>query len=217
MNFYLDLDGTLIDVSHRHYAVYSKIAHALAFPHLDFGHYWSLKRAGTPLAQILKKSGAIKNIEGFRAMWLSLIEKDDYLDKDTVLPRTAVVLKTFRLKHNLILVTLRHSQPALARQLERLKLTSIFHKIISAAASGGGAEFKASLIRQHQQVSGGWMVGDTEADVMAAKALGLVSCAVTSGLRSAKFLRALKPDYIIESIAGLPAIDKFAALTNPGP
>jgi phosphoglycolate phosphatase-like HAD superfamily hydrolase len=59
------------------------------------------------------------------------------------------------------------------------------------------------------------MVGDTEADVMAAKALGLVSCAVTSGLRSAEFLRALKPDYLIQSIEGLPVIDKFAALTNP--
>src|SRR5437899_5350604 len=123
MDVYFDLDGTLIDVSDRHYTVYSTIAEKLNFRPLSYDHYWSLKRAGTPLAQILEESGTVKNIEGFKAMWLSLIEQDDYLDRDTLLPRTAALLKRLQLKHTLSLVTLRHSQRALARQLDRFKLT----------------------------------------------------------------------------------------------
>ena len=216
MEMYFDLDGTLIDVSRRHYTVYSTIAERLNFRPLSYDYYWSLKRAPTPLPQLLKQSRAVDHLDAFRAMWLRLIEQDQYLDSDVLFAFTVEVLKSLRAEHTLILVTLRHSQRGLERQLNRLKLVPIFNKIISAPAIGGHAEFKTSLISKHQKAGGGWIVGDTEADVMAGKALGFTSCAVASGLRCAEFLRTLKPDYIIDSIAHLPSVGQFAAIPSSG-
>jgi phosphoglycolate phosphatase-like HAD superfamily hydrolase len=213
MNIHFDLDGTLIDVSHRHYAVYSAIAQALGFSPLSAARYWSMKRVRTPLAQVLAQSGATRHRDRFEAMWLALIEQDRYLEKDTLLPQTLAVLKQLRRKNTLLLITLRHSRRALARQLDRLKLTRMFDNVISGAPTGATPKFKVSLIRQYSRPDD-WLVGDTEADIIAAKTLGLISCAVTTGLRSRDFLSVLKPDYVIDSIAGLSAAIDSAISAN---
>src|SRR4051812_1469040 len=119
MDFYFDLDGTLIDVSHRHYAVYSNIAAALRFPALSFDDYWMTKRSGSDLSEILGASGAVSHIEEFRTMWLSMIEHEDYLSLDTLFPCTLKVLRELGIESSLTLVTLRHSRNGLDRQLDR--------------------------------------------------------------------------------------------------
>ena len=50
------------------------------------------------------------------------------------------------------------------------------------------------------------MVGDTEADILMAKKLGLTSIAVSSGIRSRNFLANLDPDYIITGVEKLPQL-----------
>ena len=44
------------------------------------------------------------------------------------------------------------------------------------------------------------MVGDTEQDILAAKAAGVATCAVTYGFRPPMLLRTLKPDYTVTRI-----------------
>lgn len=41
-----------------------------------------------------------------------------------------------------------------------------------------------------------WMVGDTEADILAGQAAGLSTVAVTCGIRSQAYLERFKPTYI---------------------
>jgi Predicted phosphatases len=214
MQLYVDLDGTLIDVAARHYKAYSTIAHELGFAPLSFGRYWSLKRSAKTVAQILAESEAVNYINGFKRMWLRLIEQDQYLDSDTLLPGATMVLQKLRIKHTLVLVTLRRSKSALIRQMERLQLTPHFDKIISAPPSGAHAQCKASLIRRNGATPVAVVVGDTEADILAGKTLGLISCAVTTGLRSVEFLTELKPDYIMDSIADVPIIAEVAMSAN---
>jgi phosphoglycolate phosphatase len=50
------------------------------------------------------------------------------------------------------------------------------------------------------------MVGDTDADVMAGRAAGTATCAVTYGALSAEELSTLHPDFVIHTITSLPAI-----------
>jgi 2-phosphoglycolate phosphatase len=47
------------------------------------------------------------------------------------------------------------------------------------------------------------MVGDSEQDMIAAKAAGVPTCAVTYGFRPLMLLRALRPDYMVSRIADL--------------
>ena len=133
-------------------------------------------------------------------MWLSMIEQDNYLSLDKPFPNAPEVLRELRIGNRLTLVTLRHSRDGLDRQLEQLQLTALFDRVVSAPAVGQPAAFKASLIQRLAPASTGWLIGDTEADILAGKALGFTSCGVTSGLRSADILRESSPDYIAEEI-----------------
>jgi phosphoglycolate phosphatase-like HAD superfamily hydrolase len=45
------------------------------------------------------------------------------------------------------------------------------------------------------------MIGDTEADVISGKQLGMRTFAVTSGIRDQAFLADLEPDYIVGGVA----------------
>ena len=47
------------------------------------------------------------------------------------------------------------------------------------------------------------IIGDTEADVAAAKSIGAMSIAVTSGIRDYDFLEKLSPDVIIRSVGDI--------------
>jgi phosphoglycolate phosphatase len=50
------------------------------------------------------------------------------------------------------------------------------------------------------------MVGDSEQDILAARAARVASCAVTYGFRPVLLLRSFRPDFMISRIDDLPAI-----------
>ena len=59
------------------------------------------------------------------------------------------------------------------------------------------------LIKYDDPVKG-MIIGDTEADIITGKNLGLYSIGVLSGIRSEDFLKKLNPDLIIKSIKDFP-------------
>ena len=192
-SLWFDLDGTLLDVSHRHYAVYCAVLGQWNETPLGFDEYWRAKREGNvPVSQA--------NTEEFKRLWLEWIERRDLLRLDRVLPGARELLGTLGRENKLTLVTLRQSPEALREQLQRLELDRAFSKVLTAR---GGAEEKARLIRQGGAAPTGWLIGDTEADVMAAKLAGLKSCTVTWGLRSRAFLEKLKPDSLADDFSGV--------------
>jgi dolichol-phosphate mannosyltransferase len=203
MDILFDLDGTLLDVSRRHYSVYSDILTEWNRSPLPFAQYWALKRDKTPLSVILAKSGAEDLTESFGPVWLERIERHDYLEKDSLVAHGRELLDLLRKRHRLFLVTLRHSLKASAEQLRRLSLDDAFQAVLIAGDPEAGGSCKADLIGTRLPEATGWLVGDTEADVEAARAIGLQSCSVTWGLRSPNFLHALQPDAIVEDVMAI--------------
>ncbi len=206
MDILFDLDGTLLDVSRRHYSVYREILSRWTRAPLPFADYWALKRTKTPLRDVLARSGAEDLLESFGRVWLELIERPDYLEMDSMVARARDVLERLRESHRLGLVTLRQSPGALARQLRSLRLDELFQAVLVAGDARTDTSSKARLIAAHQPPRGGWLVGDKEADIEAARALGLHSCAVTWGLRSRDFLRALRPEALADGVEEIPEV-----------
>ena len=206
MDIFLDLDGTLLDVSKRHYSVYCDILTDLNRSPLPFAQYWALKRAGTSLRDILAESGAGDLVDSFRQAWLKLIERRRYLEMDTVADHTRQTLHRLRQDHRLILVTLRQSSESLIQELESLSLREVFEAILAAGPAGAAAAVKARLIEAYKAAPSGWLAGDTELDVQTARAVGLRSCAVTWGLRSRSFLEAVHPDAVADDVRAIPNI-----------
>ncbi len=203
MDIFFDLDGTLLDVSERHYSVYCDILRGWDRPPLPFARYWALKRAGAPLSDILAESGAADLTEPFRQVWLERIERRDYLEMDTVVAHGREVLHRLGGDHRLVLVTLRQSPEGLARQLRALSLEDVFRVVLTAGHSSADYSVKARLIESYESAPAGWLVGDTEVDVQAAGAVGLQSCAVTWGLRSRDFLRAVGPEALVDDVKAI--------------
>jgi phosphoglycolate phosphatase-like HAD superfamily hydrolase len=90
----------------------------------------------------------------------------------------------------------------LIEQLDDLSLLDLFAEV--RCRSEEPEATKTDLLRNVHKGSG-TVIGDSEADVEAARELGLTSICVTTGVRSRRFLEALGADEIIPSVTQLPA------------
>lgn len=209
-----DLDGTLLDVSARNHHVYSTVCTSLGGQPLARVAYWHLKRqrAGWPV--ILAQSGLVEGqIPAFEAQFAELIEVPDSLGFDVLFPETIPVLTRLSATHRCTLVSLRSSVTALRAQLAVFALTPFFDVIEIAAAGGDPAFQKARLIRRTVPADDpAVVIGDTEADIMAAHALGYVSIAVCSGIRDRDMLAREDPSALVDDVGGVEDALRHARL-----
>lgn len=209
VNIYIDLDGTILDISERYYKIYYDIVVSFSGKPLSKERYWELKRKKVSEEEILKLSD-ISDIYTCIKKRLERIESVEYLKHDTLLPGSLDTLITLKNKSNrLILVTLRKSMENLYKQLTCLGILHLFDKILVTNTNKDQWLIKSKLIvkgDEHFDKTNSVIVGDTEVDILAGKVLGIKTVSVLTGIRSRDILLANKPDYIINSIKELPNI-----------
>jgi phosphoglycolate phosphatase len=200
-----DLDGTLLDVSARHHHVYAAVCTSLQGQPLERAAYWELQRSGADLPEILLASGlSPEGFEEFKTRFREQIELPESLGFDLLFPATTPVLTRLATTHRLTLVSLRSSVTALRAQLAVFALTPFFEMIETSADGDDPAFEKARLIRRMVPPEDpAVVIGDTEADVMAASALGYLSIAVASGIRNRDVLAQHEPGYLIDDVGGV--------------
>jgi len=204
---YLDLDGTLLDIRSKYYALYSSITADLGAQPLSADAFWELKRRAAPPDFILPGLDAAGR-EEYGRRWLAAIETAAYTRLDTLLPGALEALADLGRRFSLVLATMRHDEAALAVDLRRLGIQRFFSLVVTAAGRPPGDTAKGVLIRERAPLNGSaaLLVGDSEADVQAARELGVPSVCVLTGIRDLAYLEALRPDYIIDSVAHLPGL-----------
>ena len=203
LTVYLDLDGTLVDVSDKHYGAYADIMRAMGLSSLPFEAYWALKRQG--LSPQAHPSGPCVDLAEFSRRWLEVIERRDYLLLDRLIPGARRCLDILASRCALVLVTMRRDRRSLLAQLSALRIDTCFQRVVSPADGAREDGNKAEMIGPVLCPSGrAVIVGDAEADVQAGKVLALPSMCVLTGVRGRSFLEALGPDRILESVASLP-------------
>lgn len=223
LTLFCDLDGPLIDVSQRYYrtyktalsqvqAQYQAQGEVLLLTPLSNHQFWQMKQSRTPDIEIARQSG-LRNqqIEVFLQHVRNIVNLPQNLSQDRVQPGVREALaRLHRWGVQLAVVTLRNQTQAI-RILQQYKLAHWFTCIRGTqehfAAYNNYAEQKQVLLaevmaqprfsRQNQQ----WMIGDTEADILAAQAMGISSIALTCGMRSHSYLQALQPNSIHQNLA----------------
>lgn len=200
----LDLDGPILNGKYRHYACYSKILKAHGYVPLNIGDYWSMKRDKQDRRQLLAASGADKIYDTFLTEWMNLIEQPDMLALDELQPgMPSKLLQWQEAEQRLILATMRRSPERLYEQLKQLGLDIYFKHIVVCDYRLGGAgkaENVKNAIPDLVPEDTLW-IGDTEADIEAARILGAHVLAITSGLRTEEILLSLRPDFIYKDMA----------------
>jgi phosphoglycolate phosphatase-like HAD superfamily hydrolase len=204
----VDLDGPILDVAERHFKVYCDIAAELGCALLPFETYWSQKRVPLGAKRILELTARPAPYEAFAKRWLQEIERDVYLDIDTLQPGALTTLERWNDSgHRVVLATMRQNAVALERQLLALGLESKFHAVVVCdrlEGAIGKAESVARVVGEVTKAS--YWIGDTEVDVAAARRRGSIAWALSCGLRAAAFLAAQHPDHLSEYLANVDLV-----------
>jgi len=203
---FFDLDGTLLDPAERYWRLHCALVAPHGGPRADQASYWALKRERTPLEDVLVRT-APPGVDpaAYHRAWLERIETTESLRHDRLIPGVRETLAALGATHPLVLVTLRRQRDHLLAQLTALALLPAFTAVLTAAPEAADDwRVKQRLIGASPHCrAGATVVGDTEADLRAGKALALRTVAVCSGLRSRARLAAEGPDAILDSVAAL--------------
>jgi phosphoglycolate phosphatase len=202
----LDFDGTLVDVRERHYDTYRSTTEALGGRPLGPDGYWTRKRRGRGWAGILAASRIAAGAERrFVERFVAEIETPERLRLDRLFPGALEALTALRRRgDSLVLLSLRRSASRLDQQLAWLGIAGEFDRVRTGHSQPSGQRDKLQLIRELGIRPPAAVVGDTEADVLAARELGLPSIAVASGLRDRSYLERLGADLVLDGIALVP-------------
>ncbi len=201
-----DLDGTLVD-SRRDITVAFQHAWRTVVGGIPPSATAIAQHIGKPLAKMLSELGATLS-PSLLSTFLTAYRRT-YTRQDSRLtqPYPGVILTLQALStFTLGVVTTKESEQA-EIVLRRLALIPFFQHIQGGSL---GLRLKpapdtifAALAALHCAPPRALMVGDTPADVLAGKAAGTKTCAVTYGFGTREALVQCAPDYIIESFREL--------------
>lgn len=210
-----DFDGPIMDVSQRYYRVYQFCLQKIRYPQqsvqeLSPAEFWQLKRSRVSERQIALKSGldAIQAQE-FAQLRRQTVHTEGYFEYDNLIPGAVdTLLKVQQAGIDLAVMTMRRVRE-LDYALQKYNLGNFFPENRRYCLSNDyikttDIEDKPLLmeraLRELPTVCDTWMVGDTEADITAAKKFGIKVIAVESGIRDRTQLEMYQPDLIVEDL-----------------
>jgi phosphoglycolate phosphatase len=221
LTIFCDLDGPLIDVSERYYHTYQQALKAtqtafslqsstenLPINPLTKEQFWHMKQERLPDDQIALQSGLeAVQVEVFIKNVHQLVNQPTLLNKDHLQPGVRWALSLLKFSGaRLSVVTLRRQAEA-EQLLHQHGLGHMFDQICGVeiddlAAYKNYTDCKQKLLsnvlaRCHRlETKKAWMIGDTEADVLAGQAVGVSTIALTCGIRSRNYLTQLQPTQV---------------------
>ena len=181
----VDLDGTIIDSTKRHYLLLQKLLKESSAP-INFNHqdYLSYKRNGHNNYDFLTKRLNInpRLANKIQKEWVNNIESPELILTDNLYPDVIKFLNDIKsLGYNIVFLTSRQSQENLYKELEHLGLIFFPKQIIVVHGN------KVDAFRNIPD-SPKIMIGDTEMDFEAAEKSNAKSYILNRGLRSPRFL-----------------------------
>lgn len=216
-----DFDGPIIDVSERYYQVYlfcleKTRRQEQAIYELSKAEFWHLKRLRVPESEIAMLSGLGKEqAKEFATLRQQTVHTPPYFHHDQLIPGAVEALeKLQRVGIDLVVMTMRRVLE-LDYAFNRFDLGKFFpknrcYRLSNDYVKTRDIDEKPLLMQQAlaelPPVSDTWMVGDTEADIVAAKKHGIKAIAVLSGIRDRTQLEAYEPDWIVEDLSAAVAL-----------
>ncbi len=216
MRIITDFDGPIMDLSDRYYHVYQLCLQQIKLPDqpmriLSKAEFWGYKRDRIPERAIGIKSGlTAAQAEIFKEVRDRHAHQLEYLQLDRVIPgaiETLAQIKSAGIE--LIVMTLRRTSE-LNVAFEQYDLGRFFppdccYCLRNDHLKQGDIPDKQLLMAQALADLGDkpdtWMIGDTETDILAARAYGIRSIGVLSGIRNRTRLSDYQPDLIVTDLA----------------
>lgn len=227
---FCDFDGPIVDVSERYFQTYLKgllaveqlyreqrsknqQARELGIKPLSKPQFWEMKQNRVADSEIMLRSGLASEVHpSFMQQIERLVNHPSLLRWDRVQPTAQAALHHMKGSGlRLVLVTLRHPRQV-EEFLQAQELSHLIDQVYGVAdinaAQANRVEQKCKLLAtaiaqqtaQGHRVTNSWMIGDTEADILAGQAMNLSTAALACGIRSAAYLKTLKPSKLYSGL-----------------
>ena len=216
MRIITDFDGPIMDLSDRYYHVYQLCLEQVKRPEqqvriLSKAEFWGYKRDRIPEQQLGIKSGlTAAQAEIFKEVRDRHAHQLEYLQLDRLVPGAIETLAQIQSAGiELLVMTLRRTSE-LNVAFDRHDLARFFaphcrYCLADDYLKQGDIQDKQTLMAQALADLGNkpdtWMIGDTETDILAARAYGIRSIGVLSGIRNHEGLSHYQPDRIVTDLA----------------
>ena len=208
-----DFDGPIMDVSERYYQVYQYCldqAQEPAVTQLSKSEFWQLKRAQVPERQIGLMSGLeAEQAQKFTQLRRQTVHTLPYLVYDQPVPDAIATLEKIQhLGIDLVVMTMRRVRE-LDAALESYDLGRFFptqqryclsNDYVKTTDVEDKPRLMARAVEELAPCENVWMVGDTEADIAAAKSYEIPFVGVLSGIRDRDQLEQYQPNFIVNNL-----------------
>jgi phosphoglycolate phosphatase-like HAD superfamily hydrolase len=213
---FTDFDGPIMDVSERYYQVYLYCLDKIRKPDqvvttLSKSDFWELKRSQVPEKEIANLSGFEdeKQSIAFAHLRRATVHTNPYFAHDRLIDIAIPALeKAQQSGIDLAVMTMRRRRE-LEPVLDQYNLRRFFNCdrifcLDDDYVKTVDTQDKTKLMKMAQanlpEVQQQWMIGDTEADIIAAQAYDVPAIAVLSGIRNHTQLEKYKPKQIVANL-----------------
>ncbi len=210
-----DFDGPIMDVSERYYQVYlfclKNSQGQESLQPLSKAELWEMKRSRVSEKQIALNSGLDEvQSQAFFRLRQQTVHTQPYFEYDQLKPGVVDVLtKIQQAEIDLVVMTMRRVRELdyafKSYDLSRFFLEDRRYCLSNDYVKTRDVDDKPLLMERAlselSPVSDTWMVGDTEADIVAAQKHGIKVIAVECGIRSRQQLELFQPDLILKDLS----------------
>lgn len=213
---FTDFDGPIMDVSERYYQVYLYCLGKICKPEqqvktLTKKEFWELKRSQVPEKDIATISGLEdeKQAVAFAHLRRSTVHTVPYFDYDKLIENAILALEKAKYAGiDLAVMTMRRRRE-LEPVLDQYNLRRFFAEdrifcLDDDYIKTVDIQDKPKLMKRAQAnlpvVKKQWMIGDTEADIIAAQSQNIPVIAVLSGIRNQTQLEKYKPNKVVRNL-----------------
>ncbi|MCW5314481.1 HAD hydrolase-like protein [Nostoc sp. KVJ3] len=211
-----DFDGPIIDVSERYYRVYQFCLEKTRRPNqevqeLPKAEFWQLKRSRVPEKQIALNSGLDEaQAQEFDQLRRQTVHTEHYFNYDTLAPGAVdALLKIQQAGIDLAVMTMRRVRELdyafkkydLGRFFPENRCYCLSNDYVKTRDIEDKPLLMARALQELPPAADTWMVGDTEADITAAKNYDIKVMAVECGIRDRTQLELYHPDLIVKDFS----------------
>ncbi|WP_315788606.1 HAD family hydrolase [Fischerella sp. JS2] len=208
-----DFDGPIIDVSERYYRVYQFCLEEIRRPgqkvqELSKAEFWQMKRERVPETQIGMVSGLDElQAKDFSSLRRKTVHTEPYFQHDRLaVGAVDALLKIQQAGVDLAVMTMRRvweldyafKQYDLGKFFPKNRCYCLSNDYVKTRDIDDKPLLMARALKELPIATDTWMVGDTEADITAAKKHGIKAIAVESGIRDRAQLKLYQPDLIVK-------------------
>ncbi|CAN1212275.1 HAD family hydrolase [Tumidithrix helvetica PCC 7403] len=209
---FTDFDGPIVDVSERYFRVYQLCLDKVKQPDqvvtpLTKAEFWAFKRSQVPEIEIAIKSGLLESGQSktFAQLRREIVHTEPYFQYDCIIEGAIAALeKAQQAGVELAVMTMRRVrelEPVLEQyNLERFFPPSHRFCLSNDYIKTGDTKDKPKLMERAiatlSPVEYQWMVGDTEADIIAGRSFNVTTIGILSGIRDRTQLELHQPSQI---------------------